>query len=68
MAKEGIFYCAGGVPECLVPSPRASFGAWLEEDYLVQQDDIPEEGTDDEGELIDPEARRKMLVRPICDL
>jgi hypothetical protein len=51
-----------------VPSPRASFGAWLEEDYLVQQDDIPEEGTDDEGELIDPEARRKMLVRPICDL
>lgn len=43
----------------------ASFGAWLEEDYLVQQDDIPEEGTDDDGELIDPEARRKMLVRRI---
>lgn len=37
------------------------FGEFLEEDYLVQQDDGDYE--DQAGELIDPEARRKMLVR-----
>lgn len=48
--------------DAVARAPRR-FGEWLEEDYLVQQDDIPDEDVGNDGELIDPEARRKMLVR-----